>query len=145
MKISWPAIAIIILGILLIIGPWTFAPVCEVMGSYAQLASGKTIPMPCGWTARAEIGIGALVVLAGVLLAIAQSAEAKRIIGVFGAALGVLAILFPTYITRMCAMAEHPCNTMTKPTLVIIGLVIIVISAYVIYQSKKNGTNGHPA
>ena len=63
MKIYWPAIILIILGVLLAIAPWTFAPVCEVNGMYAQLASGKTLPMPCGWTARAEVGLGALLIV----------------------------------------------------------------------------------
>ena len=89
MKISLPAIILIIVGFLLVVGPWTFAPVCEVNGMYAQLASGKTLPMPCGWTARAEVGIGALTILAGALLVFSKSAETKRIIGLFGLGLGV--------------------------------------------------------
>src|SRR4030042_2469878 len=109
MKIYWPSIILIILGVLLAIAPWTFAPVCEVDGMYAKLANGKTLPMPCGWTARAEVGLGALLVVGGVLLAIARSNETKRIIGIFGAAIGVLTILFPTNITGMCALADHPC------------------------------------
>ncbi len=32
MKISWPGIVLIVLGILIAVGPWTFAPVCEVNG-----------------------------------------------------------------------------------------------------------------
>ena len=70
MKLSIPAIILIILGILLIVGPWTFAPVCEVGGMYVKTATGMNLPMPCGWTARAEIGIGALTILAGALLTV---------------------------------------------------------------------------
>lgn len=138
MKISWPAIILIALGILLAVAPWTFAPVCEVNGMYAQLASGKTIPMPCGWTARAEIGLGALLVVAGVLLMIAKTNETKRIIGIFGAAIGVLTILFPTYITKMCALADHPCNLLTKPVLIILGVLVIIVSAYVAYSARTD-------
>ena len=90
MKISMPALVLVILGILIVISPWTIAPVCENEGMYAKLANGKNLPMPCGWTARAEIGIGALTILAGAMLAFSQVAETKRMIGLFGAALGIL-------------------------------------------------------
>lgn len=138
MKISIPAIILIVLGILLVVSPWTIAPVCEVDGMYAKLANGKNFPMPCGWTARAEIGVGALTILAGALLAFAQSAEAKRMIGLFGVALGVIAILFPLYITGMCALPDHPCNLLTKPVLVLLGVAVIALSCWVIYDAQKN-------
>jgi uncharacterized membrane protein YczE len=105
---------------------------------YAQLASGKTLPMPCGWTARAEIGVGALAIFAGLLLAFSQSAETKRMIGLFGIAFGVLAILFPLYITKMCALPDHPCNLLTKPVLVILGVAVIAVSCWVIYGAQKD-------
>jgi hypothetical protein len=137
MKPSWPSLALFALGIFLAVAPFTIAPVCEVNGVYAQLANGKTILMPCGWTARAEIGIGAMVVLVGILLPFGKSADSRGVIGVFGAALGVLAILFPVYITKMCAMPDHPCNTVTKPTLIVTGLVIIAVSGLILNQSRK--------
>ena len=140
MKISIPAIILIVLGILLVVSPWTIAPVCEVEGMFAKLANGKTLPMPCGWTARAEIGTGALTILAGLLLMFSQSAETKRMIGLFGVALGVLSILFPLYITKMCALADHPCNLLTKPVLVILGIATIAVSCWIIYDAQKNMT-----
>jgi uncharacterized membrane protein YczE len=105
---------------------------------YAQLANGKTLPMPCGWTARAEVGMGVLTILAGLLLTFSQSAETKRMIGLFSIALGVLTILFPLYITKMCALADHPCNLLTKPVLVILGIATIAVSCWVIYDAQKN-------
>ncbi len=137
MKISLPALILIILGILIVVSPWTFAPICEVEGMYAQLASGKTLPMPCGWTARAEIGMGVLAILAGLLLNFSQSAETKRVIGLIGVALGILTIMFPLYITKMCAMADHPCNLLTKPVLALLGVAVIVVSCYIIYMAQK--------
>jgi len=110
MKISLPAIILVILGILLLVGPWTFAPVCEINGMFAKLANGKDLVMPCGWTARAEIGVGALTILAGLLLAFFKSAETKRVIGFFGIGLGVLAFL---------------------------GVVIIAVACWVIYDAQK--------
>lgn len=137
MKISLPAIILVVLGILLLVGPWTFAPVCEMGGMFAKLANGKDLVMPCGWTARAEIGVGALTILAGLLLAFTKSAETKRVIGFFGIGLGILSFLFPLYITKMCGMAEHPCNLVTKPVLVILGVVIIAVACWIIYDAQK--------
>jgi|WetSurMetagenome_2_1015567.scaffolds.fasta_scaffold20181_4 uncharacterized membrane protein YczE len=137
MKISIPALILIVLGILILVGPWTFAPVCEVNGMYAQLANGKTLLMPCGWTARAEVATGSLAILAGLLLIFSQAAETKRVIGIFGIGLGILTILFPLYITKMCAMADHPCNLVTKPVLIILGVVVIAVSFWIIYDAQK--------
>jgi len=137
MKISPQAVLLVLLGIFIAVSPWTIAPVCETMGSYATLANGKTLPMPCGWTARAEIGTGALLVVAGALLAWAKSAEARRMIGILGIAIGVLVILFPTYVTKMCALPDHPCNILTKPVLIIAGILTILVSCWVVYSSQK--------
>ena len=137
MKISIPAIVLLVLGFLILVGPWTFAPVCEVSGMYMKTASGTNMPMPCGWTARAEIGMGSLTILAGLLLVFSKNAETKRIIGLFGIALGVLTLLFPLYITKMCAMAEHPCNLLTKPVLIILGVLVIAVSCWIIYDAQK--------
>jgi len=137
MKLSIPAIILVIVGILLLVGPWTFAPVCEVGGMYVKTATGMNLPMPCGWTARAELGVGALTILAGVMLAVSKSNETKRMIGIIGIALGILTILFPLYITKTCALADHPCNLLTKPFLVLLGIVAIAVSCWVIYDAQK--------
>lgn len=108
---------------------------CEVEGMHAKLANGKQLPMPCGWTARAEVGTGALVVVAGILLQFGRSAEAKMMIGIFAVVLGVLAILFPTIITKICAMSRHACNLLTAPVLILTGVIIIAVSGWAIYTS----------
>ena len=48
--------------------PWIIFPVCEMHGSYVETTSGMKIPMACGDTARAETGLGALIVVSGGLL-----------------------------------------------------------------------------
>jgi len=128
MKFTTYAGVLAILGVLLILAPWTFAPVCEVHGMYVQTTTGKQLPMPCGYTARAEIGVGAMVIVAAGALFFSKSSESRKIVGVFGIALGVLAILIPTSLIGMCALADHTCRTMTQPTLLILGLGIIVVN-----------------
>jgi hypothetical protein len=77
--------------------------------------------MPCGYTARAELAIGTLTALVGGAAFVYQAIEVRRTIGVLGAALGTFAILFPTYITKMCGNPAHPCVTGTLPALVLLG------------------------
>ena len=129
--------ALAILGLLTIALPWTLAPVCEVHGSYVQTTTGKQLPMPCGYTARAEIGVGALMLVAAGAVAYGKAPETRKMIGAFGIALGALAMLFPTAIIGMCAMADHTCRTMTQPTLMILGLGTIVVSGMVIYRAGR--------
>ena len=44
---------------------WYIFPVCEMEGKFVETKAGKLLPMPCGYTARAETGLGALVGLVG--------------------------------------------------------------------------------
>jgi hypothetical protein len=130
--------ALAVLGVLVIASPWTLAPVCEVHGSFVQTVTGKQLPMPCGYTARAEIGVGALMLVTAGAVAFGRSAETKKMIGAFGIALGALAMLFPTVIIGMCAMADHSCRTMTQPTLMLLGLGAIVVSGMIVFRAKDD-------
>ncbi len=128
---------LVLLGLFVAIAPWTIAPVCEQDGMYAKLANGKQLPMPCGWTARAEIGVGSLLVVAGALLSTGKTAEGRRMNGFFGLALGALVILFPAYITGMCALQDHPCNLLTRPVLLVAGVVTLIVAAWIVMANRK--------
>jgi hypothetical protein len=127
---------LVILGIVVILGPWVIFPVCEHYGSYVMTQSGTQLPMPCGWTARAESGIGALIVIAGGLLIFRSTPETRQAVGVFTIAMGILVVLFPTVITGMCRMAEHPCRTLTLPALEILGIIVILIGGYLVMKKE---------
>ncbi len=57
-------------------------------GLYAETKTGTKLPMPCGYTARAETGIGALIVVAGGLLIVRNTRETRQAVGVFTIATG---------------------------------------------------------
>jgi len=133
-KISGIGALLVILGILVILTPWVLFPVCEMEGLYLKTASGVQMPMKCGWTARAETGMGALIMVAGGLLIARGSPETRQAVGVFSVATGILVILFPTVLIGMCAMAEHPCRQLTLPALEILGVIVIIIGAYLIWK-----------
>ena len=134
---------LIILGLIVAIAPWTFAPVCEVHtaenpnGLWIVTSSGKLMPMPCGYTARAEIGVGALLVILGGLAALFLTAGNKLVMGIMGISVGGLVIALPTVLTGMCAMSSHPCRTTTEPVLILLGVVVIIVSLVVILYKPK--------
>jgi hypothetical protein len=78
--------------------PWTIAPVCEVhttehpAGLWVVTAANKTLPMPCGYTARAEIGVGAGIAILGGIMLFATSAAVIAALAAVGIALGGMAI-----------------------------------------------------
>lgn len=133
-KLIIPAIVIMLLGVLIAVGPWTFAPVCEVHtaenpnGLWVVTNMNKTLPMPCGYTARAEIGVGAGVAILGGMMLFASSIGIIVALGAVGALLGGLTIALPTMLTKTCALASHPCNTLTAPVLEFLGIGMIGIA-----------------
>ncbi len=127
---------LVLLGIVIILTPWIIFPVCEQYGSYAMLQSGGKIPMPCGWTARAESGIGALIAIGGGLLIFRSTPETRQAVGIYTLAMGILVILFPTFLTGMCKMAEHPCRTLTLPALEILGIIVILVGGYLVMKKE---------
>jgi hypothetical protein len=129
-----PGIILIAIGLLVALAPWTFAPVCEVPtaenpnGLWVTTAAGKLLPMPCGYTARAEIGIGATIAILGGFMMFATSATLIAALGAVGVALGGLTVALPNLLTRMCALNSHSCNTVTAPTLDLLGISLVSVS-----------------
>jgi hypothetical protein len=129
-------ILLALLGILVVLIPWVIFPVCEMEGLYVLAVSGMTFPMACGWTARAETGIGILILIAGGLLIARQSTETRQTVGIFTIALGALVVLFPTVLIGMCKVASHPCRMMTLPALEITGVLVVIIGGYLLWKRE---------
>ena len=122
-------IIIIVLGVLVAVTPWYIFPVCEEGGLYAKTVSGNQLVMPCGYTARAETGVAApLMVIAGVTFPFSKTKETRIALSLFSVGLGALVLLLPTYIIGMCANPGHPCRFGTLPALVLLGAATITVS-----------------
>ena len=96
---------------------------CAAEGKAIQLPGGKTLPMKCLWTARAEAGIGAMVLLVGVLLLISRTLESRKFLSLCAFGLGILIVLFPTTLIGVCANPEMPCASVMKPILFLTGFI----------------------
>jgi hypothetical protein len=127
---------LVLLGIIIILTPWIIFPVCEMEGSYVVTSTGMKLPMTCGWSARAESGIGALIVVAGGLLIARSTRETRQAVGVFTIAMGALVILFPTVLIGMCKVATHPCRMTTLPALEILGVIVIIVGGYLFWKPE---------
>lgn len=108
---------LLLLGVLTAAAPYSFAPVCEL---------GEKV-MKCRWTARAELFLGIEIALLALLRLLAKD-KAVRLglnAGIAASAAGV--VLFPSLLIGVCGMASMHCHSVTKPTLIVLGIVTLVV------------------
>jgi len=137
-SVSIPGVFLLLIGILVILTPWYIFPVCEHYGDYVVTQSGMQLPMTCGWTARAEGGLGALLIVAGAMVLARNTKETRQAAGLFSIALGALVILTPTVLIGMCKAADHPCRVLTLPGLALLGIAAIVVGGYLIWMRESD-------
>jgi hypothetical protein len=121
-----PAVAIAILAILIGVVPSFFN--CQYDGKTLVLANGREVPMKCYWTARAALVVAVPLLAVGFLMAFSRRAETLRALGILGAILGAMAILLPTLLIGVCQHAGASCSLVMKPTLILAGILVIVVS-----------------
>jgi hypothetical protein len=122
-KINKFGIIVAFVGILIILAPIVF-PVCQGL---LELISGKKVPMRCVWTARAEYMLGALVLISGLMIAFLKNADSRRRLSHIVGFLGAAVILTPLYIIPTCMDPEMSCNVGTKPALIILGGITLIL------------------
>ncbi len=120
------AVFLVILGLATIFIPSFYS--CAAQGKSIQLPGGKSIQMKCFWTARAEIGPGILLLAVGVFLFISRSLESRRFLWVLSLILGILIILFPTFLIGVCSNPNMSCVVLMKPILLFIGALTFALS-----------------
>lgn len=125
-KKLFAAIPQIVFGVLIAVGPQTFAHVCEV---------GDT-PMACHYTAQAELGIGVVIALLAVI-GLFFDGKIRAGISISNMVLGALAIAVPTMLIGVCKGAMMHCHMVTMPVLIVLGALLIVVSAFAAYLDAK--------
>jgi hypothetical protein len=127
----------LIIALALVIGIVPQFTDCLSQGLALTTANGMQVPMKCHWTAIAEIGVAVPLALVGIANFISKRKETFRAMGVFGAALGTLAILFPTVLIGVCANPTHFCNMVERPTLILAGTLAIAASVVTLVNSQR--------
>jgi hypothetical protein len=120
-------IVLLVFGILIAVGPWTIFPVCEY---------GNTT-MKCHYTADAEIVVGVMIALLGLLLVFVKSNETRIVIGIAEVGLGVFAVLLVTSLTGMCPSSTMECHILAEPMLKILGALVAILGIVLVYQGMK--------
>ena len=158
----------IILGGLIALGPFTIFPACGVASTQETTESGKgqesmqmeekseaskenaatstmakkEMTMKCFWTARAELGVGIVIVLLGILLLATASVPVRQGLNISLILLGVLALLIPTGLIGVCKSIHMSCHSLMSPALAILGGIVSItaaVNAIFLYKSVKKG------
>jgi hypothetical protein len=108
---------------------------CQSQGKSIKLANGMTVPMKCHWSARAEIGVAAPLLVVGAMLPFTRRKSSLFSLSILGAVLGVIAILIPGTLIGVCSTGM-PCHTVMQPTLFVMGGLAIAASAGNIWVSR---------
>ncbi|HTY81157.1 MAG TPA: DUF4418 family protein [Dehalococcoidales bacterium] len=128
--------AIIVLALAIVIIPQYTN--CSSEGRFLTLSSGKTTPMKCHWTARAEIAAGIPILGIGATMLFARKKESFRLLGGLSLVLAVMVMLLPTSLIGVCNGAML-CDTVMKPTLLTLGSLVGVASVLGIILSFRKG------
>lgn len=120
------------------IGPYTFLHVC---GAGMSMAMGmeplcKNVPIVSLITAIGLLAVSIAVTISGIKGGFNSTID--YVIDVFGIILGVVFTGIPTFIVGVCDSAHMHCNMVTKPALIIIGAVVIVISGAGLLADSKS-------
>ncbi len=115
------AAVLVALGLVTMIVPSFLT--CAAHGKAIQLPGGGTVPMKCLWTARAEMGVGAALLVVGAFLFFSRGSESRRFLPILALILGILITLFPTALIGVCVNPDMPCVRLMKPILLLIGMV----------------------
>lgn len=112
-------------GALLALLPQFVLPVCSAT---VATASGGSTPMKCFWTARAEIGAGALIIFGGIRLCVLCAPGIRLGVSLMAAGTALLAMAFPTVLIGVCAFEYMPCRMGTLPGIMLVGTLVFAVS-----------------
>lgn len=110
--------------------------------SKETMSMGTGMVMKCFYTARAELGIGLLIVILGVLLIIFQSVKIRLGLNISIILNGILALLIPVLLIGVCNGIHMSCHSLTLPSLVVISSILILaalVNTIYLYKSDHKG------
>lgn len=122
---------LLVLGLLIAIGPQKIFPVCEF---------NPEKPMKCNWMGKAEIGVGAVIALIGVLQMVMDHAKVRMGLSMAAVPMGLLTLLLPTKLIGVCMNVHMRCVTLTRPALLMLGIATILVgglSAFALNKIEK--------
>lgn len=122
---------IVILGLLIAIGPLALFHVCR--------PEDPEMLMKCHWTARAELGLGIVLSILGLLTAIVSSKQIRAGLHISVALNSILAFLIPNVLIGVCSGEHMHCHAVCLPALSILSVVLFItaiVSLIHFYRSE---------
>ena len=122
---------IFVLGLLIAIGPFTIFHVCKPEQSEMY--------MKCYQAARAELGIGIIISILGLLSAISASAKTRIGLNISVVLNSVVAFLIPSFLIGVCDGKHMHCHAVALPALSILSAVVFTLAVISIIYNYKDG------
>lgn len=125
-----------ILGALIAVVP-NFTPlqICEVC---------QRMAMKCSWAAKAEFGIGVLILFLSILLIFTESREIRLGVSAAMGMVGVLSTLIAKVLIGFCGgecCSDCTCSSLTPPVMTGLGIIVALIAFInVIYLIQNKNT-----
>jgi hypothetical protein len=106
------------------------------MGASAGTSQPVTARMPCHYSARSAVLIAIPLAILGLLLLVSKRRETNRALAVLGISLGAVTMAVPS-VVGVCGMATMICNEVLKPTLLLAGGMVVVLSAILLVLGER--------
>jgi len=123
------AAAAIIIFLAVVVGVAPQLTDCQSQGKAIELPGGRSLPMKCHWTARAEIALAVPLVLCGAYLLLCKLKETCRQPAVMAMTLGLFVVLLPTVLIGVCAKPDMVCRALMRPMLTLAGVLVVALGA----------------
>jgi len=123
------AAAAIIIFLAVVVGVAPQFTDCQSQGKAIELPGGRSLPMKCHWTARAEIAVAVPLLLCGVIILRSRRQESWRQQAVVSMVLGVFVVLLPTVLIGVCAKPDMVCRALMRPMLTLAGVLVVALGA----------------
>ena len=120
----------IISGLLVILGPTALFPVC----------SAEKMKMACYYTSKAEIGLGSLIGVLGIVYFFFKDKGVRLGLSIAQLANAVLILLYPLALTGLCGKEDMDCRVGTLPALIVLSVVLgvtAIVNILFFARSKK--------
>ena len=118
---------IVIVGLLVLFAPFGFAHVC-----FPKADGGF---MKCHWMGEAVRMLGGLIAALGVIFLLFKSSRIGIAFSNIG--LGICLILLQTIVIGTCKNVAMHCNVYTKPVILLLAIILIVINAGYLFFSRR--------
>lgn len=129
---------VILAGLATILTPFHLAPVCQKL---LELKTGNMVHMRCHYTGQAEVFLGVIILVAGLLLALAQDSKTRKSLGKLLALLGLLVIIIPTNYGIGVCLQPMACH-ITARVLYLLGGILFASGLIVHLEKDDSLTRG---